>query len=279
MELGMYMRPMSHTEQKLYLYLESMSKNIFRLPEIEHERLGLSRGHYHTLISRLVKKGWIKRAGHGTYLRNPPLSVRAGPYYIEDPFETGLKMYGGYIAFHTAMYLYGLNDNQPVMIYVATPSKSETVDLGPYHRIKAVKMGRRFTGIRTKDKYRISTLMKTIFDCFDHVMHSGGYPDLLKSITFAESYGFGGSLDWNEFEVYLDEFASSSLCQKIGYMLSLLKEEGIYETPDDLMEYLRGRIKNKTNLFGGRLGGKYDRNWMVVDNIGRRALLSWHYHG
>ena len=86
-------------------------------------------------------------------------------------------------------------------------------------------------------------------------------------------------MNWVEMEKYLDEFGSSSLCQKIGYMLSLLHKETEYKLPIDFLEYLKNRIKNKTKLDFALRGGKYIKEWMVVDNIGERKLLSWWYNG
>jgi predicted transcriptional regulator of viral defense system len=47
----------------------------------------------------------------------------------------------------------------------------------------------------------------------------------------------------------------------------------------DFLEYLKSRIKNKTRLDFSLKGGEYNKEWMVIDNIGKKKLLSWWYNG
>ena len=273
MDLNLSTKPLSHEEQKFYLYLESMGKNSFKVSEIDDKKLGLSKDYLYVIINRLKKKGWITGAGKGVYLRLPASTVFGGRAYLEDPFEVGLKMHSGYLAFQSALRIHGLSGYEPFTVFVATKNKSETTPLLEHYEIKAVKLGKRFAGFREKGKYKISTRAKTFFDCFCHPQYAGGYSEILKSLHLAEK------IDWIELEKYLDYFGSSSICQKIGYMLSLLCNETGYDLPADFLEYLRGRIKNKTKLDFAFKGGKYAREWMVIDNIGEKKLLSWWYNG
>ena len=272
MRLKLSTEPLSHEEQKLYLYLESIGKNAFKVSEIDIDKLGLKRSYLYVLIDRLEKKRWITGIGKGVYLRLPASTVVEGKVYLEDPFEIALKLYDGYLAFQSALKIHGLSEYESFTIYVATKNKSETKPLLKHYEIKAVKFSKRFTGFEKKDGYTVSTKAKTFFDCFYHPQYAGGYPEILKSFHMA------GQIDWREMEKYLNKFGSSSLCQKIGYLISLL-EETEYELSKDFLEYLKGRIKNKTKLDFGQKGGTYDSEWMVLDNIGKKKLLSWWYHG
>lgn len=56
MRLKLSTKPMSH-EQKLYLYLESKGKNLFKVSEIDAKKLGLKKSYLYVLIDRLEKKG------------------------------------------------------------------------------------------------------------------------------------------------------------------------------------------------------------------------------
>jgi len=273
MNLNLSTKPLSHEEQKFYLYLESMGKNSFKVSEIDDKRLGLSKDYLYVVINRLARKGWITGVGKGVYLRLPAGTALEGRAYLEDPFEVGLKMYPGYLAFQSALRIHGLSEHEPFTVFVATRNKSETTPLLEHYEIRAVKLGRRLAGFEEKGKYMVSTKAKTFFDCFCHPQHAGGYPEVLKSLHRAEE------MDWTEMERHLGDFGSSSLCQKIGYMLSLLRREAGYEPPTDFMEYLEGRIKNKTRLDFALGGGRYVKEWMVTDNIGARKLLSWWYDG
>ena len=266
-------KPLSHKEQQFYFYLESIGKNSFKVSEIDYKRLGLSREYLYVIVNRLEKKGWLTGVGKGVYLRLPAVTALDGRVYLEDPFEISLKMYPGYLAFQTALRIHGLSEHEPFTIFVATNNKSETVPLLKHYEIKAIKLGKRFVGFKDTGKYKVSTRAKTFSDCFYHPEYAGGYPEVLKSLHIAEE------IDWVEMEKYLNDFGSSSLCQKIGYMLSLLNSETEYKLPIDFLEYLKSRIKNKTKLDFALEGGRYIKEWMVIDNIGKRELLSWWYNG
>ncbi|MGI0045726.1 MAG: type IV toxin-antitoxin system AbiEi family antitoxin domain-containing protein [Nitrosotalea sp.] len=272
MRLNLTPRPLSHEEQRLYLYLESMDRNTFKVSELDLKKIGVAPNYLYVLVKRLEEKGWLTGVGKGVYLRLPASTAMEGRVYLEDPMEVATKMFDGYIAFSSALKVHGLSEYEPFTIYVATKIKSETVTLLKDYEIRAVKFGRRCTGFEKKEKYTVSTISKTFFDCFYRPKYAGGYSEVLKSIHRAEK------IDWKEFEKYLDKFGSSSLCQKIGYMLSLLKETE-FELPKDLFSYLSNRVKSKTRLDFGRSGGAYNREWMIIDNIGKKNLISWWYNG
>jgi len=272
MRLKLSTKPLSHEEQKIYLYLESIGKNTFKISEIDAKKIGVEKSYLYVLIDRLEKKGWITGVGKGVYLRLPAETAVEGKVYLEDPFEVALKMYKGYLAFQSALKIHGLSEYEPFTIYIATKNKSETSPLLKHYEIKAVKFGKRFTGFEKNNKYTVSTKSKTFFDCFYHPQYAGGYSEVLKSLHTA------GQINWKEMEKYLEKFGSSTICQKIGYLISLLKETE-YEMPPDFIEYLKGRIGNKTKLDFSQKGGSYSREWLIVDNIGKKKLLSWWYNG
>ncbi len=275
MSLKFTTEPLSHTEQKLYLYLESEGKNAFRVGELKDKGLGLSMAHLYVLLGRLEEKGWITSVGKGVYLRLPASSAVDGKTYLEDPFEVALKLYpkNAYLAFLSALKVHGLSEYEPFTIFVATEARSETLSLLEQYEVKAVKFGRRFTGYEKKNGYTVSTVPKTFFDCFYRPRYAGGYPEVLKSLHSCENLG------WREFLSYLKRFGSSSFCQKVGYMLSLL-ESAEYTVPEHVVDYLKSRVKTKTRL-DTRIsrGGKLVREWLVIDNIGKQRLLEWWYRG
>ena len=270
---GIHTVPLSHEEQRFYFYLESKDISAFKISEIDEKKAGLSRAHLYVIVGRLEKKGWLTGVGKGVYLRLPACAALEKGAYLEDQFAVGLKMYHGYLAFQNALKAYMLSEHHPFTVFIATKDKSETTPLLEHYEVKAVKLGRRFTGFEDTGRYRISTKAKTFFDCFCHPQYAAGYPEILKSLHTA------GEIDWKEMERYLEEFGSSSLCQRIGYMVSLLCRDTEYCTPTDFLEYLKSRIKNRTKLDYFLSGGKYINEWMITDNIGERGLLSWWYYG
>jgi len=273
MALKFTTQPLSHHEQRLYLFLEGSDINVFTLRELRGADLPYTYNHLRVLLHRLERKGWVTSVGKGTYLRLPAGSAINGKVYLEDPFSVALKLYKGYLAFQSALRVHGLTEHQPFTIFVATRDKSGTRNLIDQYEVRAVKLGERFTGFKETGKYVVSTVPKTFFDCFLHSEYAGGFPEVLKALHSRRE------MDWEEFISYFKRFASNSLCQRVGYLLSLLEETDI-KIPRGTMDYLKSRVSSKTRLdhkLGG--GGKLNKEWLVVDNIGKEGLLSWWLHG
>ncbi len=265
-------KPLSHREQQLYLTLESEGQNVFRISDLKELHLPFSYDHLRVLVQRLQRKGWLTALGKGVYLRLPASAALEGKVYLEDPFKVALKLFRGYLAFQSALKIHGLSDYQPFTVYVATENKSQTVSLLEQYEIKAITFRERYAGYEAKDGYLVSTVAKTFFDCFFHSVYAGGYPEILKSLHSCDS------MDWQEFLKYLKKFASDNLCQKIGYLLTLLAGTN-YKVPKSVLNYVKTRVNIKTRLDPKRPGGEFLPDWQLYDNIGERKLLSWWLHG
>ncbi len=272
MALKFTTEPLSHLEQKIYLLLESEGKNVFTIQDLKKFKLPIKYGHLRVLLHRLEKKGWITSVRKGVYLRLPAEAAVEGKVYLEDPFDVALKVFDGYLAFQSALRVHGLSEYQPFTVFVATKNKSETLLLLEQYEIKVIKLGRRYVGFEKKDSYQVSSLAKTFFDCFYHPQHAGGYSEILKALHACKE------MDWNEFLSYFKKFASNSLCQKVGYLLTLLQETD-YKIPVSVIDYLKKQVRVKTRLDPKISGGKLNKEWLVIDNLGKKGLLSWWLHG
>lgn len=264
--------PLSHREQQLYLTLESEGQNVFRVRHLKELKLPFSYEHVRVLVRRLERKGWVTSLGKGVYLRLPASAALHGKVYLEDPFKVALKLFDGYLAFHSALKVHGLSEYEPFTVYVATRNKSETFTVLEQYEVKAITFRSRYTGYERKDGYTVSTIAKTFFDCFFHPQYAGGHPEVLKSLHACDT------MDWEEFLKYVKKFASDSLCQKIGYLLWLLVKTK-YDVPKKILSYLKSRVGVKTRLDPKRREGKLVPEWQVYDNLGERKLLSWWLHG
>ena len=272
MALEFTTQPLSHLEQKIYLLLESEGKSVFTVKELKKLKLPIKYGHLRVILHRLEKKGWITSVRKGVYLRLPAAAAVEGKVYLEDPFAVALKMFDGYLAFQSALRVHGISEYHHFTIFVATQNKSGQVNLLEQYEIRAIKLGKRYCGFEEKNGYKVSSLAKTFFDCFSHPHHAGGYSEILKSLHACRE------IDWDEFLSYFKKFASDSLCQKVGYLLSLLKETD-YKVPKKVSGYLKKRVRVKTRLVSITPGGKLKKEWLVVDNLGKKELLSWWLRG
>jgi len=218
------------------------------------------------VLSSLARKGYLYRLKRGIYLVNE----EPGKPLIKNPYRIALALFPGYIAFSSALRLYGLIEYEPFTIFVATPEKSGRREIGEY-TIKAIALGEKAIGMALKDGVYTSTLAKTFFDCFYKPAYCGGYSEITKALYEA------GKADWNEFLSYFKRFASDSLCQRTGYVLELTKSLGV-DVPDEVIEYLRSRVRAWSKLVPTLPSrGKSVRKWKLIDNLGKERILGWAY--
>ena len=255
---------LSRTEQELISILKSV--DMVTIEEIKELFPGLSENMIKKVLSSLVRKGYLYRLKRGLYIVNE----EPGKPLIKNPYRMALALSPGYIAFSSALRLYDLIEYEPFTIFVATPRKSGEKEIGEY-TIKAVALGEKAVGMIIKSGVYTSTLAKTFFDCFYKPGYCGGYSGVTKALYEAER------IDWDEFLRYFKRFASNSLCQRTGYILELVRNLGI-DVPEDVIEYLRGRVKTWTKLVPTLPSrGSGVREWKLIDNLGKEKILGWAY--
>ena len=255
---------LSRTEQELMSILKSA--DVLTIQEIKELFPELSEDMIKKVLSSLVKKGYLYRLKRGLYLVNE----EPGKPLIKNPYQIALMLFPGYIAFSSALRLYGLIEYEPFTIFVATPRKSGEKEIGEY-TIKAIALGEKATGMILKNGIYTSTLAKTFFDCFYKPQYCGGYSEVTKALYEAEK------IDWDEFLSYFKRFASDSLCQRTGYILELVKNLGV-DVPEGVIEYFRGRVRVWTKLVPTLPSrGRGVREWKLIDNLRKERILGWAY--
>jgi len=252
--------------QEQMVFNEISALEIAYSKEVEEIFPNLKPSQINKICSNLSSKGYLHRLKRGVYLvQERPSAVPV----IKDPYKIALALFKGYIGFSSALRVYNLLDYAPFTIFVVTVNKSREKRVGGY-TFKAVAMGKRAVGLTYHKGIYLSTISKTFFDCFYKPQYCGGYSVITKAISDVEP-------DWDEFIRYF-EFASDSLCQRTGYVLELMGEETGKKIP--ILDFFRKRVRNNTKLVpSGKAGGKYIKEWKVLDNLGKENILSWWYHG
>jgi len=255
---------LTRTEQEVINAIKAA--DVVSVQEVKNLFPELSGDMVKKVLSSLAKKGYLYRLRRGLYLVNE----EPGKPLIKNPYRIALALFPGYIAFSSALRLYGLIEYEPFTVFVATPKKSGEKELGQY-TIRAVALGEKATGMTLKNGIYTSTLAKTFFDCFYKPDYCGGYSEITKALYEAEK------VDWDEFLGYFKRFASDSLCQRTGYVLELTKSLGV-DVPEGVIEYLRSRVRAWSKLVPSLPSrGKSVREWKLVDNLGKERILGWAY--
>ena len=256
---------LSKQEQLIFIVISSL--DIVHTGEIKDLFPDLKPYQINKICHSLSSKGYLHRLKKGIYLvQKKPSEIPA----IKNPYKIASALFKGYIGFSSALRIYDLLDYEPFTIFSVTANRSMEKRIGEY-TFKSVAMGEKATGMTYyKDAY-VSTIAKTFFDCFYKPQYAGGYSTITKAL-------YDVDMDWDEFTGYFG-LASSSLCQRTGYVLELFGKE-TDKIPEEVLHYFRTRIKNNTKLVpSGRSVGRYMKEWMLLDNLGKENILSWWYHG
>ncbi len=256
---------LSNLEEKVY-FAALRAEGTVTFETIESWSI-CSHGTLKVVVHNLVKKEYFQRIKKGVYIAKKPDGSS-----LQDALLLAQNLFNGYLAFSSALYIHKLSEELPFTIFVATNSQSREKQFGNYI-VKSAALGNRLLGTTKIEGYVTSTIPKTIYDCFHLPQYAGGYANILKAVFTAKMT----EKQWKEFMQYVAKFEHFAFCQRVGYMLSLLKKETKINMPDFVLSYMKSKIKYNINLGEGK--GLNIKDWKLEDSIGKEKLLSWWYHG
>ena len=242
---------LSPKEQLIFSQISDY-KDIFTSEDIKN----LTGKKQHSLLMSLKKKDYIISLKRGHYATKEA--------FLENPYLIASELEKGAIAFISALKLHGLISYEPSSIFIITDRKSYKVTALNYI-IYYVNLKRK-SGITSINGIFATSIEKTIVDSIFKPEFSGGYPIIAKAI-------FDAKINWESLIKCLEGYGKSSLYQKLGYILSILKKAG-KRIPDYVLKELKGHIKNKIRLIPNpKLAYRYIKEWKIMDNLGESHIL------
>ena len=171
------------------------------------------------VLSRLARKGRIKRIKKGLYLLVP---FRFKDWGEHEFSLAPLLAKEYYISFWSALSFWSLTEQMPRQIYVVTkyPIKSRVFEEVNY---KFVTLSKRYffgfleTEIQGR-KINLASREKTVLDCLLHPEYCGGIGEVAKAIR-----DFWKDLDWKKIKEYLKQMNNSAVARRLYYILYFLK--------------------------------------------------------
>ena len=252
-------------EQKIYFAAKDAKNSIITLEIIKSWKIAKDNT-LRLVLFNMQKKGWFFRLKRGIYLVTEP-----NQQAIPDPFIVSTYIYNGYNSFSSALYIHKLTDVVPFNVYVATRNKNNKKEIGQYS-FQALSLGKRAFGSIFYNGYLVSSIPKTIYDCLHKPLLAVGFPTVLKAI-------YESSMDekqWDEFLYYVKKFEKNAFYQRLGYLLSILPKKT--KAMNLIIRTCKRHVHSNTYLLG-RKWGIYIKDWKVIDNVGKKTLLSWWYYG
>src|SRR5579864_8046234 len=198
-------RSLSRQESKVVLALTERGRRDVTRAEIV-DLLGVSAKAADHVIESLRRKGWLERATWGAYPLIPP---EQGPEALGDSNLLALASRVAdpyYIGFSTAAAHYGLTTQHRKVIFVVTPVRLRSREVGE-SRVRIVNLAdSRFFGFEPVDvlgyKVMLSDREKTTIDCIDRPALAGGVGETATILATASR-----RFDWTKAVDYLERMS------------------------------------------------------------------------
>lgn len=236
-------------------------------------RFSLAENTVNGVLTNLVRKGWLARAGRGKYLLIPP-EWGATPVGESNTLALASQLTpDGYIAFSTAAAHWGLTTQVRNVVWIVTrkfarPRRINDSDIR-FARLPAKAL----FGFERVPVFGypvpMSDLEKTALDCIEYPERAGGLAEASAILAKAAR-----RWDWEKAVGYFERRGNTALIQKFGYLC----DAGHLPTPEAIRVRLHNHLKpsSRTYLVPRRHSEpyqNYDREWGVVVNIAPQTLF------
>lgn len=240
------------------LMLDDYELDIFTLEEVKAQ-LGDKVGNINELIENLVHKRIFSRIERGKYCK----------YNFRDENVIGSFLASdGVISYWSALHKYGLTEQFPNSVFVQTSkAKTDKTVFGVYYKFVKVISSKQ-AEIKEEGygnhKYRITTIEKTVADCFDLPQYSGGYAELIRAFNEA-------SINSKKMIAACEAIHNIAATKRMGYLASLFEKKEL----TDFIQYAEKQTNEKYNLFdpAGEEGGEFVNSWKLRLNITEEDIL------
>lgn len=226
------------------------------------DQFGLSKPQAHQTLLRLKRAGYVCAVEKGKYLTLglQPERVLANPLFIATKIAAP-----GYVSFWSALHYYGLTEQAPRAVFVATTRKKAPVTFDGYHFQYVQFKPQKFFGYHREMIDDLPVLMaereKALVDALAEPRYAGGIDEIAKCLFNARA-----DLNVETLIAYANQMDSASLGSRLGFLLSQM---GIQA---------KGLVLSKSfvRLNPTRKPSRvWDTRWRVNVNVPRRALTEW----
>lgn len=224
--------------------------------------LGVSRGKAYEVLRRLKAEDLVRPVQAGKYLLLgfQPEQVLSNPFFI----ATRLA-HPAYVSFWSALHFYGLTEQVPRTVFVATTRKRRPLNFDGARFVFVHIAPYKFFGYQRERVGDLPVLVaemeKALVDSLDQPRYAGGLPEVAKALYQAHE-----RLDLERLVEYANRMRNRSLCSRLGYLLEL------FGRPIEGLNVSRTFVRLDPQ---GQDEGPYDRRWRVRVNVSDEELLNW----
>ncbi|MFH1044497.1 MAG: type IV toxin-antitoxin system AbiEi family antitoxin [Pseudomonadota bacterium] len=237
------------------------------------EQFALGESTVNEVLSSLVRKGWLARAGRGKYLLIPP-EWGATPVGESNTLALASQLTtDGYIGFSTAAAHWGLTTQIRNVVWIVTRTHARARRINDSDIRFARLPAKALFGFERVQVFGypvpMSDLEKTALDCIEYPERAGSLAEASAILAKAAR-----RWDWDKAADYFERRGNTALIQKFGYLC----DAGHLPTPEAIRARLHNRLKSSSRTYlvprrHSDLYQNYDREWGVVVNIDPHTLF------
>ncbi|CAG0987316.1 hypothetical protein METP3_02437 [Methanosarcinales archaeon] len=257
-------------ELKLLFTIEEENKSVFSITDAKRI-LKTSDPSVWNVIYRLKKKGRIEEIEKGKYLLIPARAGYGGSW-SEVPYLLVPNIISNYyIGFWTALNYWGMTEQVPNVVFVATTQRKKDVEFGDTRYEFVTLTKKRFFGYveenTTGGTFNISSREKTIIDCMLYPKYCGGLDEAVKGIWKAKD-----EMDFVKLLEYSNRMEVSVVTRRIGYALELL---GLAEEISSQIASTRSKGYMWLDPLGPKKVLGYSKKYGLIINRKKDELTGW----
>lgn len=257
-------------ENRLLLTLAEKGISVFSFDEAKNILQTSNQSVRHVLMG-LTRKGRLQRIQRGKYLLVPE---RAGRelYWAESPWVIVphlIDVY--YVGFWTAMNYWGMTEQIPYTVFVATTKRKNNLKFGNQKFEFVTLSKKKFFGFVEEkasktETFNISSKEKTIVDGLMHPQYCGGIPEITKAMWNARD-----DVNWSTVLEMSKKVGVSVVLRRLGYILSILEIES--SIASELKNTFKGYHFLDPNAIKERID--YSKEYGLIINRPKNRLLGW----
>lgn len=258
---------LGYNELRLIMTLESDNTRIFTFSDAKRI-LRTSNASVRNVVYRLKKKNRITELEKGKYVLSPARSGLEG-LWVEHPYLVVPNLIDEYyIGFWSAMNYWGMTEQIPRTVFVATRKRKRNIEYGNQEFKFIILSKKKFFGsVREKIEdfeFNISNREKTIVDGLMHPEYCGGISEVAKAI-----WNVREELYWDKLLGMVDTVGINAVDRRLGYLLDVM------EIQKDISQKLsrKGFIgfrwldpSSKKKIL------KYSKKWGLMVNVSEKDL-------
>jgi len=221
-----------------------------------------------SLLSRLVKRRWLRRLEKGKYLVLPLEAGLEGQWTVHEFVIAVHLVQPAYVGYRSALNFHGYTEQVSRTVFVATTRRKQPVQIdGVAYRFVYLSP-RKFFGysplLIDDVPVNMSSRAKTLADCLDHVEYAGGITEVAKALWMSRQ-----EVNPHHLVETAITMKNKAILQRLGYLMELLEM-----VPSEFLEYIRRRISGSYAVLDplGPAGGRHNSKWRIRANADVQAL-------